>query len=145
MISRFPPRSLALATLGLVALGLSACGRTVAVPAPDSPSPVCTEVTLPETVNGAGLRPTSEPGTAAWGEPPITWRCGVPRPGQLAADSALLEVDGIAWLPVPAQGGDVFYAVSWPTADAPVYVEVAVPDAYAAPADVLLDLAPALR
>jgi hypothetical protein len=69
----------------------------------------------------------------------------MPRPPQLAADSALLEVDGIAWLPVAATGGDVFYAVTWPSASEPIYIEVAVPDAYAAPADVLLDLAPALK
>ncbi len=140
-------RDLALLALaGLSALpALTACGRDVAVPAPDSPSPICLDLALPDTVNGAGLRPTSESGTAAWGEPPITWRCGVPRPAQLAADSALLEVDGISWLPVAAQGGDVFYAVDWPTAEQPVYIEVIVPDRYSAPADVLLDLGPALR
>lgn len=146
MIAHTSPRLVGLATAALAcAFALSACGREVAVPAPDSPNPACAAISLPATVNGAGLRPTSEPGTAAWGEPPITWRCGVTRPAQLTADSTLLEVDGLAWLPVVAQGGDVFYAVDWPSAATPVYVEVAVPDAYAAPADVLLDLAPSLK
>lgn len=134
-----------LALAGALAVTLAGCGRDVAVPAPDSPSPACLDLTLPDTVNGAGHRPTSEPGTAAWGEPPITWRCGIPRPAALTADATLLDVDGVAWLPVTAQGGDVFYAVNWPTQESPVYIEVAVPSQYSAPADVLLDLGPALR
>ncbi|MEK9737154.1 MAG: DUF3515 family protein [Candidatus Nanopelagicales bacterium] len=146
MIAHTSSRLVGPITVGLAcALALSACGREVAVLAPESPNPVCEAVVLPATVNGAGLRPTSEPGTAAWGEPPITWRCGVPRPAQLSADATLLEIDGQAWLPVVAQGGDVFYAVDWPSAATPVYVELVVPDAYAAPADVLLDLAPSLK
>ncbi len=140
------PHRIGVALLGAaLTLTVTGCGRDVAVPSPEAPSPACAQVSLPDTVNGAGRRPTGEPGTAAWGEPPITWRCGMPRPPQLAADSALLEVDGIAWLPVAATGGDVFYAVTWPSASEPIYIEVAVPDAYAAPADVLLDLAPALK
>lgn len=141
MIQRPPHLLLALA---LASLALTSCGRDVAVPAPDYADPVCAEVALPDTVNGAGRRPTDQAGTAAWGEPPITWRCGVARPAALDPTSSLLDVNGIAWLPIDAAGGDVFVAVTWPTKQAPVYVEVAVPDAYSAPADVLLDLAPAM-
>lgn len=127
-----------------IALSLTACGRQVAVPPPDQPSTACDAVTLPDTVAGAGLRPTTSPATAAWGEPPITWRCGVSRPASLTATSRLLDVEGISWLPLEGQGGAGFVATTWPDAESPVYVEVLVPQEYAAPADVLLDLSPAM-
>jgi hypothetical protein len=123
---------------------LTACGRQVAVPAPDAPAQACDAITLPATVSGAGLRPTLEQGTAAWGEPPITYRCGVSRPAALAPTSQLLDVLGIGWLPVEGVGGTGFIAVTWPTQSEPVYVEVLVPEEYAAPADVLIDISAAL-
>lgn len=123
---------------------LSACGRQVAVPTPESPTEACTSVSLPASVAGAGQRPTSAPGTAAWGEPPITYRCGVQRPAGLTPSAQLLDVAGVAWLPLEASGGTAFIAVTWPTPEAPVYVEVLVPEEYSAPADVLADLSPAL-
>lgn len=131
------------AALAAIAL-LAACGRQVAVPAPDAPSPACDSVTVPSTVSGAGLRPTPEAGTAAWGEPPITYRCGVDRPAALTPTSQLLEVGGIGWLPLEGVGGAGFIAVTWPTQAEPVYVEVLVPEEYAAPADVLIDISAAL-
>ena len=123
---------------------LAACGRQVAVPAPDVDSPACQTVMLPDVVSGAGARPTLLPGTSAWGEPPITWRCGVSRPGGLTPTSQLVEVNGIGWLPVEGAGGTGFYATTWPSSESPVYIEVLVPEAYPAPADVLADLSPAL-
>lgn len=141
------PAGVAVATAALtipLAIGVTACGRQVAVPAPDTPAEACTGVSLPATIAGAGSRPTVEPGTAAWGEPPITYRCGVGRPSALDATSALIEVSGIGWLPLEGSGGTGFIAVNWPTREAPVYVEVLVPEEYAAPADVLADLSPAL-
>ena len=123
---------------------LAGCGRQVNVPAPDAPAAACGSVVLPSTVSGAGLRPTPEPGTAAWGEPPITYRCGVSRPAALAPTSQLLEVGGIGWLPIAGAGGTGFIAVTWPSQAEPVYVEVLVPEAYAAPADVLIDISAAL-
>lgn len=131
--------------LALVAgLPVSACGRQVDVPAPESPAPACASIAFPDAVAGAGRRPTGEDGTAAWGEPPITARCGVPRPAALTPTSQLLDVDGVGWLPIEGQGGSAFVAVDWPSRQAPVYVEVIVPDAYADPADVLADISPAL-
>ena len=139
MTSRIP-LMLALAASAL----LAACGRQVAVPAPDAPAQICDSVTLPATVSGAGLRPTQEQGTAAWGEPPITYRCGVSRPAALAPTSQLLDVLGVGWLPVEGVGGTGFIAVTWPTQSEPVYIEVLVPEECAAPADVLIDISAAL-
>lgn len=133
----------AASTLAAIAL-VSGCGRQVAVPAPDVQAPACDDVTIPSTVSGAGLRPTTEPGTAAWGEPPITYRCGVSRPAALAPTSRLLDVGGIGWLPIEGTGGTGFIAVTWPAESEPIYVEVLVPQEYAAPADVLIDISAAL-
>lgn len=123
---------------------LAGCGRQVAVPAPELDLPACQSVLLPDVISGAGARPTTLPGTAAWGDPPITWRCGVTRPAALTPTSQLLEVNGVGWLPLEGDGGTGFYATTWPSPEAPVYIEVLVPLAYAAPADVLADLSPAL-
>lgn len=123
---------------------LAACGRGVAVPAPPSPGlPECSALQLPDTVLGAGRRPTGDPATAAWGEPPITLRCGVARPQALTPTASLVDVDGVTWLPVAGEGGTAFVAVDWPSKDDPVYVEVIVPDDYAPEAAALVDLAPA--
>jgi hypothetical protein len=134
----------ALALALAASTALVGCGRQVAVPPPDSASEACTAVDLPPVIAGAGTRPTTQSSTAAWGEPPITYRCGVQRPAALTPTSQLLDVSGIGWLPLEAAGGTAFIAVTWPTADSPVYVEVLVPEEYAAPADVLADLSPAL-
>ena len=130
-------------TLSAVTL-VAGCGRQVDVPAPDAPDAQCAAVALPDTVAGAGLRPTPTAGTAAWGEPPITYRCGVSRPAALAPTSKLLDVAGIGWLPIEGTGGTGFIAVTWPSQPDPVYVEVLVPDDYAAPADVLIDISASL-
>jgi hypothetical protein len=131
-------------TVAVAGAALTACGRQVAVPPPDVPAEVCAAVTLPKVVAGAGSRPTTAAGTAAWGEPPITYRCGVERPAALTPSSQLLDVAGIGWLPIEAMGGTAFIASTWPDQEAPVYVEVLVPEDYSAPADVLIDLSPAL-
>ena len=115
------------------------------MPAPDSPAATCATVPLPSVVAGAGIRPTSAPDTAAWGEPPITYRCGVSRPAALSPESRLLEVGGVGWLPVEGAGGTGFYAVTWPSPSAPAFVEVLVPEEYAAPADVLIDISASLE
>lgn len=135
-------RRVAVAVCAVALLG--ACGRQVGVAPPDSPAPACAAVRLPETVAGAGLRPTGEDGTAAWGEPPITWRCGVARPAALQPTSTLLDVDGVGWLPIAGQGGSAFIAVDWPTTESPVYVEVVVPDAYDSPGSILAEVSDAL-
>ena len=112
---------------------------------PESAATSCGSLALPDTVAGAARRPTSGgDGTAAWGEPPITLRCGVARPAALTATSQLLDVDGVGWLPIEASGGAAFIAVDWPSETAPAYIEVVVPEAYA-PGEVLADVSTALR
>jgi hypothetical protein len=96
---------------------------------------------LPPVVDDAIRRDIEPAGAAAaaWGDPPVVLRCGVGLPPDYAPDEPLLELDGIAWFASPGVGGTFFTTVGQEPA-----VEVAVPDAYAPEAAVLLDLAPAL-
>ncbi|UFU07829.1 DUF3515 family protein [Ruania halotolerans] len=62
-------------------IGLAACGAPVEVePAPEASAPICAEVVraLPEELAGAERRSTTSQASAAWGDPAITFRCGVP-------------------------------------------------------------------
>jgi hypothetical protein len=129
---------------------LAGCGRQVEVaPAPNPPA-LCTTLSsfVPENLEGIGRRPTTpeSPSTAAWGEPPIVLRCGVPRPAALTETSVLLDIDGVTWFPEPLAAGTAFTTTGWPPepAASPVFVEVRIPDEYPAPAALLTGLAPAL-
>jgi hypothetical protein len=109
----------------------------IAVPAPppnaaaDAP---CTKVlaTLPITLSALPGRPAQSKWTyvAAWGDPAVVLRCGVPRPAQLRPGSADLDimVDGVLWLPVQHKDSTV-----WTSVDRAAYIEVTVPKSYAQP------------
>ena len=123
---------------------MAGCGRQVDVAPPESSSAACAQLTVPDTVSGAAKRPTTGgSSTAAWGEPPITLRCGVNRPAALTPTSALVDINGVGWLPLEGSGGAGFVAVDWPSGTAPTYIEVVVPDAYS-PGEVLADITAAL-
>lgn len=87
----------------------------MAVPQPDpSPAPAVAQAcagfidALPDTLSTVGERRSVEPGgglTAAYGDPPVPVRCGVPRPAALSAGSTLVTVDGIDWFPEQLTGG----------------------------------------
>lgn len=96
---------------------------------------------LPDTLDGRASRavtPTS-PYTAAWGDPLVVLRCGVPRPAGLSLTSMLVTVDGVDWfLEQPAQGSD---PVRFTATGRAVYVEVTVSGARASAVNPLVDLA----
>ncbi|MCY9787800.1 DUF3515 domain-containing protein [Nocardiopsis sp. EMB25] len=105
---------------------------------------VCAEfvAALPDTLmdaERATVRPESEL-TAAWGDPPIGVRCGVPRPSALAPDSLLQEVNGVPWLPLPADDPTMYVAVGHIA-----YVELTVPSAHGPPAAALTALSTAVE
>ena len=134
----------ALAVL-LALLVAAGCAGPVALeePQPDAAArDRCTALlaALPEQVLQATRRPT-EPGvlTAAWGDPPITLRCGVAAPPGLTPSSECLEVDGVGWFSEEAEGGVLFTTVG-----RAVFVEVGVPEQYAPPVNPLVDLADAV-
>ena len=126
-------------------LALTGCVGPVQVAEP-TPAPAdratCDAVlaALPDQVLESTRRPT-EPGvlSRAWGDPPITLRCGVPAPPGLTASSECLEVNGVGWFAEAASGGTLFTTIG-----RAVFVEVGVPQDYAPEVDVLVDLAAAV-
>ncbi|HET8971471.1 MAG TPA: DUF3515 family protein [Candidatus Nanopelagicales bacterium] len=135
----------------MAALLLTGCSRVVSVtpPPPDATTSVaCAAVAaaLPETVAGQSRRSTTPdaPSTAAWGDPPIVLRCGVPRPAALLPTSPVTDVTGpdgttVTWFAEQLSAGYLFTTVG-----RQAYVEVAVPDAYRGSGDVLPDLGTAV-
>lgn len=126
-----------------VALVTAGCGnQTVQMQPPEADaqtaeacSPLVAD--LPDTLLGAD-RATVQPESeimAAWGDPPIGLRCGVPRPSALEMDSILEEVNGVAWLAQPEDAPTLYTAV-----EREAYVELTVPPSYGAPAEALITL-----
>ncbi|TQN30682.1 uncharacterized protein DUF3515 [Haloactinospora alba] len=134
-----------------VLAGCAADTAEVPAPSPDAETAeLCRTLVqrLPDTVVGqerVATRPDSDH-VAAWGDPPVAVRCGVERPTELAPDSHLRTVNGIAWFPEPGDRPTLFTAVG-----REAYVELDVPPSYGAPArglvevgDVIADTVPAL-
>ena len=101
----------------------------------------CAAVTaaLPREVTaGAGRRSTSpaDPTVAAWGDPPVVLRCGVPA-GSPRDDPYVF--DGVRWAM-----HDSGATRTWTTLGRRVGVEVVIPDAYDGQAELLGGLATAL-
>lgn len=131
----------------IVTTALAGCGFGAVDVTPHEPEPgsadVCAALhdALPDTVDDAVRRdvdPSSDY-VAAWGQPAIVLRCGVPMPAAYRPDAQLFDVEGVGWLAEEGEGGMFFTA-----ADREVLVEVAVPGDYAPEANVLADLADAI-
>jgi hypothetical protein len=125
-----------------------AVGAPAAVPAGAQTQCAALTKAAPGLVDGEQRRKTSpaSPLTAAWGDPPITLRCGVPepqilRPGSKNYDPTAEEgyFNGVAWLIEKTAGGYRFTA-----AQRAVYVEVDVPNAYIPQTSAVIDLSPAV-
>ncbi|HYN30311.1 MAG TPA: DUF3515 family protein [Dermatophilaceae bacterium] len=115
------------AVLGVSALG--GCGSAVDVAAaPSAQVAGCAAAARewPGTVSGLerGEVPEAATAAAAWGDPAVVARCGVPAPGPTTAEC--LEVDGLGWIAAPLTDGTRF--TSFGTEPA---VEVLVPRRYA--------------
>ncbi|MFD6953012.1 hypothetical protein A6A08_13200 [Nocardiopsis sp. TSRI0078] len=123
-----------------VTLAAAGCGaQTVRMEPPETDAAtaeVCADLVsaLPDTLldaERARVRPESDL-TAAWGDPAIGLRCGVPRPVALKPDSYVEEVNGVTWLPQPQDAPTLYTAVG-----REAYVELTVPSAHGAPAAAL--------
>jgi hypothetical protein len=120
------------------------------VPPPEpSPAPsvtaACAAFTeaLPERLSTVGERRSVDPDgplTAAYGNPPVSVRCGVSRPAALGASSTLVTVDGIDWLPEELTGGWLMTTTSLVA-----NVEITVPTVQGPAPSVAADLAPTIR
>ncbi len=112
---------------------VSGCSGAVEVTAPSNVDPetaqICADLVgaLPERVSGQDAQDTDPESTltAAWGDPAIVLRCGVPRPAALQATSSLTNVNGVDWFAEELTGGYLFT-----TYGRQPYVEVTVPDTY---------------
>jgi hypothetical protein len=122
---------------------------TAPPPNPKADAP-CTKLlgTLPITLAGLAGRPARSTWTyvAAWGDPAVTVRCGVPRPADLRAGSSdfVLGVNGVNFIQTLQHKTHVFVAI-----DRAAYIEVSVPDSYAQPplgpiADAIAEALPAV-
>jgi hypothetical protein len=150
-LRRLPSRTAALA-LAVLAAGCTGTDAGPAVPRPSGEAAESCRALhgrLPQRVDGQqriALDPASEY-TAAWGDPAIELRCGVPRPEKLSpgsehynptADAA--EVNGVSWLLEQRDDGWRFT-----TTGRTAFVEVTVPEDYAPEVEALPDLAGAVR
>ncbi len=120
---------------GLV-LTAAGCGSAATVePGPTASAPVCAEVlrALPDELSGAERRSTNSQATAAWGDPPITLRCGVTPPGP-TTDRCIAVTGGdgasVDWVvaPLGTTPEDTWQFTTYGRVPA---IEVTVPAAYA--------------
>lgn len=103
------------------------------VPAPAAGSAECTALigSLPEQLGDftrAELVDPAPEGAAAWQSvdaQEIVLRCGLDRPVEFDAASALQVVDGVQWLEIP--GGEGVDASTWFAVDRGVYLALTVP------------------
>jgi Protein of unknown function (DUF3515) len=117
-------RPLVAAMLALA--GLAGCSSPSAVQAaPRAGSAACTSVLarLPETVADQSRGPDPAAGAAAWGDPAIVLRCGLPPTTPTTAEC--VSVNGFDW--VFEQSDQAFVFVSYGRNPA---VEVTVPASY---------------
>ncbi len=81
---------------------------------------------LPTDLGDLPARPVDSPSpyVAAWGEPAVTLRCGVPRPPSFIATADVQQINGVTWF-AERRGS----TTAWVVVDRPVYVEVLAPAA----------------
>ncbi|MDX6300766.1 MAG: hypothetical protein QOF53_1980 [Nocardioidaceae bacterium] len=82
---------------------------------------------------------------AAWGDPAIELRCGVPRPKGLDRFASCQVANGVGWfIPESEQTGHPA-DITMTTVGRAQVVEVQVPATYFPPVNAMVDLAPALK
>ena len=98
---------------------------------------------LPSQVLGDERRDVTPYGAgAAWGDPPVTLRCGTTDAQGMSPAMQCQVIDDVGWYAEALEGGYRFTTIGRET-----YVEVVVPDAEGSEtaAGALVDLAPAVR
>ncbi|WP_338118309.1 DUF3515 domain-containing protein [Streptomyces coryli] len=153
-MKRYAPPVLLRTAAGLVLAAAAACSSSAEVEPPKpagAAASACEALAeaLPKSADGQQRR-DAEPEsdyTAAWGDPAIALRCGVPRPKVLTPGTAhynptaeSVEVNGVQWLLEQQDDGYLFTALK-----RKAFVEVRVPSKYAPEVDPLTDLAGAVK
>jgi Protein of unknown function (DUF3515) len=89
-------------------------------------------ISLPASDGALTGRPAQSTWTyvAAWGQPAVVLRCGVPRPAELVESSGafVVAVDGVNFLPAKHGEHTVYTSI-----DRAAYVEITVPSSYHQP------------
>jgi hypothetical protein len=127
------------------------------VDAPEATGPDCTallaalpaELAADEPLATRPLTDAVQPGVRAWAANPrpVVLRCGLSRPVELTPSAALLEINGVRWLPLD-DGVPNPTVISYVAVDRPVYVVLTTPvDSGSGPlqqvSDVLRETVPA--
>jgi hypothetical protein len=138
--------TLAAVSVGVVLTGCGAEAVEVAVPKPDAATTkLCERLRIPDKVDGQKRRSVTPKSalTAAWGSPPIGFRCGVPLPEHDPLEQTV-SIDGVIWLPTPANRPVTYTAVG-----RQAYVEVTIPPTYVnqgrIAGEILMDFNPAIK
>lgn len=135
-----------------LAVLLTSCSGTPSVEAPaqtGAGARACAALVdaLPDRVTDQDRRPV-DPGrgyAAAWGDPAIELRCGVPRPAGFDRFSTCQDANGVGWfIPEDQQTGRPA-PITMTTVGRAQYVEVRIPAEYFPPATAMVDLAPAVE
>ena len=102
---------------------------------------------LPSHVADQKRRDVSPSGAlaAAWGDPAIVLRCGVPRPTGLDKFAACQVTNGVGWFIPEDQITGSATDITMTTVGRETYVQVQLPSDYFPPAAAMADLAPALK
>lgn len=137
---------LASVSVGAMLTGCGGGSVEVPVPKPDAATiKLCKRLQIPDKVDGQQRRSVTPRSalTAAWGSPPIGFRCGVPLPDHdMLAQT--VSIDGVIWLPTPANRPVTYTAVG-----RQAYVEVTIPPAYVnegrIAGEILMDFNPAIK
>lgn len=133
----------------LVVALLAGCATPASVaPGPHASDPLCAEVlrTTPQTLGGQERRSTTSQSTRAWGDPPITLRCGVEVLGPTTEHCLTIAPEdgpGVDWVMREPDGDDSLTLVTYGRSPA---IEVRVPPQWAGEehTGILLALAPAV-
>ena len=102
---------------------------------------------LPTTVDGAKRRTVEPSGApaAAWGDPAIVLRCGVPMPSEFDEFATCQEANGVGWFIPEEQITGEAEAITMTTIGRAVNVEVSLPPEHWPPANAMVDLAAAIE
>jgi hypothetical protein len=139
-----------LAVLGTVAAGCGSGDIEVDSPAlTGATARTCAELVtaLPDAVSDLARRELEQEDryVAAWGDPAIVLRCGVPAPAGFDELATCQVANDVAWFVPEPQIEDQAADVVMTTVGRAVNVEVQVPAEYRPPAAAMIDLAAAIK
>ena len=152
MRRRPAPRSTGAVVVSAALLLTAACSGPVSLDAPsvsgadasacrallDALPAKVADVSRVESDDGAGYG-------AAWGDPAIELRCGVPMPDSFDKFAACENANGVDWYVSDSQQSGTPEDITMTTVGRATNVEVRIPAAYWPPVTAMVDLAPAVK